>query len=162
MRRTQTGTDGELALAKCAKCAKTPHPACRHWILTLNLGSDLILQEDIPSELIRPTKAALAWINQERGESYRLTGLVGVDAALTAKPGEAFEIGMVLCSGDVCAREQVVVRPEGNDFGFSFLDQIRDGIPALLDPPEGVRSTWIDDRLADKKLIILLFYRGLW
>jgi len=122
----------------------------------------LILKEHIPSELIRPSKAALAWINQERGESYKLTGLVDIDAALAAKPGEAFEIGIVLCSGDVCAREQVVVTPEGNEFGFSFLDQIRDGIPPLLDPPEGVRSTWIDDQLADKKLIILLFYRGLW
>lgn len=112
--------------------------------------------------MIRPTKAALAWINHERGESYELTGLVDTEAALAAKPGEAFEIGIVLCSGDVCAREQVLITPEGKDFGFSFLDQIRVGIPPLLDPPEGVRSTWVDDRLADKKLIILLFYRGLW
>lgn len=122
----------------------------------------MILKQDIPSELIRPANAALAWINRERGESYELTGLVDTEAALAAKAGEAFEIGIVLCSGDICAREQVLVTPEGNDFGFSFLDQIRDGIPPLLDPPEGVRSTWVDDRLADKKIIILLFYRGLW
>jgi len=113
-------------------------------------------------ELIRPSQAALAWINQERKENYRLTGLVEADAALEAKPGQAYEIGIVLCSGEICAREQVRVTPEGDNFSFSFLEPIKEGIPPLLDPPEGLRPIWLDDQLKDKRFVIMLFYRGLW
>ena len=122
----------------------------------------MILKKDIPLELIRPSQAALAWINQERKENYRLTGLVEADAALEAKPGQAYEIGIVLCSGEICAREQVRVTPEGDNFSFSFLEPIKEGIPPLLDPPEGLRPIWLDDQLKDKRFVIMLFYRGLW
>ena len=126
------------------------------------LGSELILKEDIPSKLIRPSQAALDWINQQRGENYRLTGLVDMEAALESKPGQAYELGIVLCSGEICAREQIRIEPSGDDFRFRFLEQIKEGIPPLLDPPEGVRATWLVDQLRDKRFIILLFYRGLW
>jgi len=36
------------------------------------------------------------------------------------------------------------------------------GIPPLLDPPEGIRSTWIDEQLKKYEFIVLLYYRGLW
>ena len=35
-------------------------------------------------------------------------------------------------------------------------------IPPLLDPPEGVRRSWLDDELAKHEFVLLLFYRGLW
>ena len=35
-------------------------------------------------------------------------------------------------------------------------------VPTLLDPPVGVRRTWLDDQLTKHDFILLLFYRGLW
>ena len=69
------------------------------------------LRENIPSQLTASADAALAWINDQRGTQFRLTGLVDAEAALAAKAGEAIELGLVLCEGDVCLREQVRLSP---------------------------------------------------
>ena len=120
------------------------------------------LLEDIPAPLTAPANAAVAWINDQRGAHFRLTGLVDPDAALAAKPGDAVELGLVLCEGDVCLREQVLVTPRGDRFEVAAIEAEDSGIPPLLDPPPGVRSTWLDDQLAKYDFILLLFYRGRW
>ncbi len=120
------------------------------------------LRKDIPSQLIAPAEAALDWINEKRGTNFRLTGLVETEAALEAKPGEAFELGLVLCEGEVCAREQVRVTAQGERFEIAAVNIDDNGIPPLLDPPVGVRRTWLDDQLTKHDFILLLFYRGLW
>jgi hypothetical protein len=120
------------------------------------------LQPDIPAQLRAPAEAAVAWINAQRASHFHLTGVVETDAALSAKAGEMLEFGVVLCDDDVCAREQVRVTPQGNHFQISLHDIADAGIPALLDPPPGVRRDWLDDRLAQHDFILLLFYRGRW
>ena len=66
--------------------------------------------ENIPKHLAPATQAALSWINSERTADYSLTGLVGADGvkALT----RLFEFGLVLCDGEICAREQIHVLTE--------------------------------------------------
>ena len=41
--------------------------------------------EDIPPQLQPAAEAALAWINQERGAQFKLTGLVAPEQALTTR-----------------------------------------------------------------------------
>lgn len=118
--------------------------------------------EDIPLQLRPAADAALAWINRERNTDFKLTGLVDPEAALAAAPGEAMEFGVVLCEDDVCLREQVRVEVAGSHFAVSAVDSADTLVPALLDPPVGVRSTWLDDQLARYDFILLLFYRGRW
>ena len=97
------------------------------------------MDQDIP-EVLRPqAEAALSWINATQGESYSLTSLVGYEKALEAKSGESYELGLVLCNGEICTREQIRVEPAGDKFLFSFADAKEREIPPLLDPPEGLR-----------------------
>lgn len=118
--------------------------------------------EDIPLALRPAADAALAWINRERGAQFKLTGLVDAEEALARPPGEPMEFGVVLCEDDRCLREQVRVVPEADGFSVSAVDTGEAAIPALLDPPPGVRSTWLDEQLAKHSFILLLFYRGRW
>ena len=118
--------------------------------------------EEIPSPLLPAANAAVAWLNDTRGAQFRLTGLVDAEAALAAKPGDTVELGLVLCEGDLCLREQVRVTPRGDAFEVASIETEDRAIPALLDPPAGVRKTWLDDQLAKYNFILLLFYRGRW
>ena len=68
-----------------------------------------------------------------------MTSLVGYEKALEAKAGESYELGLVLCNGEICTREQIRVEPAGDKFLFSFADAKEREIPPLLDPPEGLR-----------------------
>ena len=63
--------------------------------------------EEIPNELKPAAEAALAWISQEHGAQFKLTGLVDPDKAMGRKTGQPIELGLVLCEGDLCLREQV-------------------------------------------------------
>ena len=117
---------------------------------------------DIPAPLKPHAEAALAWINANRERPYELTGVVDTDSALRAAPGEPYELGLVLCDGELCAREQVHVQPGDDGPRFSFVDAAEREIPPLLDPPVGVRSQWLDTVLARHEFVLLLFYRGLW
>ena len=118
---------------------------------------------DIPEGLETQAEAALAWINATQGESFSLTSLVGYEQALEAKAGESYELGLVLCNGEICTREQVRVEPAGGDkYLFSFADVQERDIPPLLDPPEGMRADWIDSTLAKHEFAVMVFYRGLW
>ena len=121
-----------------------------------------MMQEITPSALQAPAVAATAWINETQGQRFELTGLVDYEQALAAKDGEAFELGLVLCDGEMCAREQVRILPTADGFQFSVVDSVTPDIPPLLDPPVGVRAGWLDQALARHEFILLLFYRGLW
>ena len=118
---------------------------------------------NIPAGLETQAEAALAWINATQGESFSLTSLVGYEQALEAKAGESYELGLVLCNGEICTREQVRVEPAGGDkYLFSFADVEEREIPPLLDPPEGLRCDWVDSVLAKHEFVVMVFYRGLW
>lgn len=118
--------------------------------------------ESIPTILRPQAEAALSWINETQQRSYELTGLVDYEQALQAEAGEAYELGLILCDGEICAREQVRVDPSGDAFHFSFVDAAERAIPPLLDPPQGVRRGWLGAEMARHKFMVLLFYRGLW
>ena len=100
----------------------------------------------------------MAWLNAEQNTHFELTGVVDYDAAL-ANPDDTYELGLVLCDGELCAREQVRVEP-GPVFSLIGLDEPE--IPPLLDPPKGIRNGWLDTVLAKHEFVLLLFYRGLW
>jgi hypothetical protein len=72
------------------------------------------------------------------------------------------EFGLVLCDGEVCAREQVRITPTADGYQFKLVETGQREIPSLLDPPEGVRRQWLDSVLAKHEFVVLLFYRGLW
>lgn len=116
--------------------------------------------ESIPGHLAPAAHAALSWVNDTRGSNYELTGLVDVDEVDNAN--QPFEMGLVLCDGEICSREQVRVFPEGDSYHFDFVDQATPDIPPLLDPPEGLRSRWLDQQLEKHEFVLLLYYRGLW
>ena len=119
-------------------------------------------ETSIPVELRPQAEAAVSWINETRGQSFELTGLVDFEHALGAEAKEAYEFGLVVCDGELCAREQVRVQPSGDSFQFSLVEASARDIPPLLDPPQGVRSQWLESELAKHKFVLLLFYRGLW
>ena len=118
--------------------------------------------EDIPTSLRPQAEAAVSWINETQERNYELTGLVDYEQALRAEAGEGYELGLVLCDGEICAREQVRVGPSGDGYQFSFVDAAEREIPPLLDPPVGVRSGWLEAEMGRHKFMVLLFYRGLW
>ena len=118
--------------------------------------------EEIPGALQPAADAALAWINAQRGAQFRLTGLVDPDEALGRQAGEPMELGLVLCDGDLCVREQVRVLPGSDGFQVGAVDAGASEIPAHLDPPVGVRGGWLDQQLEKHAFILLLYYRGLW
>lgn len=117
--------------------------------------------EDLPQQLQAPVAAALDWINASQDKQYSVTGLVGEDEALDAAPGQPFELGIVLCDGEICAREQVVITPADEGFQISLKSPEFD-IPPLLDPPPGMRQGWLAEQLEQHDFLLLLFYRGRW
>ncbi|MGI9325437.1 MAG: hypothetical protein ACR2PZ_09485, partial [Pseudomonadales bacterium] len=66
-------------------------------------------EESIPAPLKSSAEAALAWVNETQHSSYDLTGLVDYEAALAAQSGQGYEFGLILCDGEICAREQIRV-----------------------------------------------------
>ena len=102
---------------------------------------------------------AVAWLNQTYSTSYDLTGLVDTDPVTDES---VFELGLVLCDGEICAREQIRVERESESFRFSLAEAQTREIPPLLDPPEGIRSEWLAKALDKHEFVLLLFYRGLW
>ena len=120
------------------------------------------LQEDIPSALVPPVEAALQWVNNNQEKNFELTGLVAYEQALQAVPGEAYELGLVLCDGDICACKQVRIEPNDSGYLVSFVETEDPGVPPLLDPPEGSRRAWLDEQLEKNDFLLLLFYRGRW
>ncbi len=127
--------------------------------MTLDSKQD---ETGIPASLGPVAHAAVSWINQTQQQTYELTGLVDYESALNADPAAGYELGLILCDGETCAREQVHVQRIGSHDRFSLVEPIARDIPALLDPPEGVRREWLVNVLAKHEFVLLLFYRGLW
>ena len=117
-------------------------------------------ENEVPDYLKEPAQAALTWINQNNEYQYELTGLVGAEEV--QKLSEPFELGLVLCDGEICAREQIKFIPKGDHYEFAYAETASPEIPPLLDPPQGLRSQWIDEQLKKYEFIVLLYYRGLW
>jgi len=118
------------------------------------------LEQEIPFELRAPAKKALKWLNRENNSDYDLTGLVGAEKVNDlSKP---FEIGLILCNGELCARKQVAFTPTNKGFIFSQIELEAPSIPPYLDPPEGNRQEWVTNELSKNEFILLIFYRGLW
>lgn len=146
-----------------------PNPAARKCASQMAYLASAVLEvrvpnvvEEIPPELKPAADAALAWINRQRSAQFKLTGLVDPDEALSAEAGQPIELGLVLCEGDVCLREQVRVQAQGESFQVAALEVDEAVIPPHLDPPVGVRESWLDDQLARHAFIVIVFYRGFW
>ena len=120
------------------------------------------IEESIPVELRPSAEAAVSWINKTQRHNYELTGVVDYAQALAADAGAGYELGLVLCDGEMCAREQVQVQPTADGYHFSLVEAGARDIPELLDPPAGVRQQWLAGELAKHEFVLLLFYRGLW
>ena len=118
--------------------------------------------EEVPIELKTAADAALAWINRERSAQFKITGLVDPGEAMGQEPGRPIELALVLCDGDECRREHVRLDAKGQGFEVSAIAAETSVIPPHLDPPFGVRRSWLDDQLGKHAFIVLLFYRGLW
>ena len=116
--------------------------------------------EAISGPLKQPAEAAVAWLNQTQNSQFELTGVIEPETPVNNSG--SYEIGLVLCDGELCARQQVRVTPRNNGFEFSRVEQDAPLIPPLLDPPKGLRAQWIDEQLGKFDFILLLFYRGRW
>ncbi|MEM7100912.1 MAG: hypothetical protein AAF541_21820 [Pseudomonadota bacterium] len=120
---------------------------------------------DLPQTLVGPVSAGLDWVNTREDRDYELTGLA--DLELDIDVAEPFELSLILCDGETCAARRIAFTPSQPGYsksGFS-MTQVPDtepDIPALLDPPEGLRSGWVDEQLAKFEFILLLYYRGRW
>ena len=128
------------------------------------------VDETIPNELVAEAEAARIWLNRERNTDFVVTGSVDPDESLAVEPGNGRrELQLILCGNqdgqDVCLRERFELRPSGDGFDVSLLEDPGPdiGSPApTLDPPVGVRSTWLDAALAKHAFVVLVFYRGFW
>ncbi len=116
----------------------------------------------VPPSLQTAVEGALQWMNDTRSKPFEITGLVGEERALNASVGETFELGLVLCDGEICICEQVRFEPVHDRFKFSLVESTKPAVPALLDPPPGLRSSWLDEQLEKHEFLLLLFYRGRW
>lgn len=118
--------------------------------------------EEIPSQLTPQINAAVDWINRQRPQTFEVTGLVDYEQAVAAERGQNIQLGLVLCDGEICTREQVLIEPAKDGFQCSFVEMAEREIPPLLDPPAGIRRTWLKSVLEKHEFVLLLFYRGLW
>ena len=117
---------------------------------------------DVAARWRVPAEQALDWINSRRGAQFELTGVIAPGQSDAPTDGRGFELGLVLCDGDHCAREQVYVIPHNDDFEFREIALSEAKIPPLLDPPAGVRAGWLDEQLCRYDFLLLLYYRGRW
>lgn len=117
-----------------------------------------------PASLSTPLRdvaaGALEWLNAKNGSTCYLT------AVIEARPGAAldqpFELGLVLCDGEFCSREQVEITPHDGGFSYALAARPDPTVPPLLDPPPGLRRAWLDEQLQNFDFLLLLFYRGRW
>lgn len=121
--------------------------------------------EEIPAELRPEVEAALAFINAERGSHFRVTGIVDPGDALERRGAAGgFDLGLVLCQGDLCVKEQVRVVRDGGAIRCALPAAAvsTDDPPAHLDPPVGTRVGWLGAQLEKYAFVVLVFYRGFW
>ena len=120
----------------------------------------MLLRDEIPEDLLSTAEQAVTWLNQQRGTEFSLTGLA--DEPDDKPVGEPTELGLVLCQGDLCTREQVSISQHEGQLQFALATTAATEVPALLDPPAGHRRAWLDEQLAKHEFLLILFYRGRW
>lgn len=117
--------------------------------------------EEIPEALRAEVCAALAFLNERRGRSFSVTGVVDPELAERSRD-VAHDLTLILCDGDLCVREQVRVRPGRGGLEISSAEVAGEDAPAELDPKPGARLGWLDAALAQHAFVVLVFYRGFW
>ncbi len=120
------------------------------------------VSEETPTELQAASEAALEWINATQEAHFEITGVIDAEDTVARARAGSFELGLVLCDGDVCARGQVVVERSAEGFRVSAAEVDDPLIPPLLDPPIGIRAGWLNAQLDKHRFVVLVFYRGLW
>ena len=120
----------------------------------------MLAKEDIPDHLRGPVDAAVDWINSSFAANFEVTGLA--DAEVPNDISRHFELGIILCDGEICERKQIAFEPTASGFTFALSDSAQAEIPPLLDPPAGNRVGWLDEQLEKFEFVLLLYYRGLW
>ena len=120
----------------------------------------MLAKEDIPDHLRGPVDAAVDWINSSFAANFEVTGLA--DKKVPHDLTRDFELGIVLCDGEICERKQVAFEPTEGGYNFAMNDSAEAEIPPLLDPPSGNRVGWLGEQLEKFDFVLLLYYRGLW
>jgi hypothetical protein len=122
------------------------------------------VSETIPDALAPRVAAAVAWFNNSpdaAGSTFNVTGIVDADNALKGSD----ELKLILCGGDRCEQRSFRVTGVSPAFTIEASDNIsapQGKLQAELDPPPGVRLTWLDSVMAQHAFVVLLFYRGFW
>ncbi|MBO6701130.1 MAG: hypothetical protein JJ921_02240 [Pseudomonadales bacterium] len=123
------------------------------------------VSETIPGELQPRVDAALAWFNASENaenEAFKVTGIVDAEDALRGSD----ELRLIMCGGDRCEQRSFRVVGTNNAWEVELADDVLaaqgDKPQAELDPPPGVRSSWLDKALSQHAFVVLLFYRGFW
>ena len=124
--------------------------------------SNQTILERVPDNIATPVDAALEFIRAKRGDGFDITGIVDPFDAFESEKTEPIELGLILCDGEICIREQVLLTKVGENWAVSEADQKDSLIPAHLDPPAGVRLDWLQRQIDDYSFVLLLYYRGLW
>ncbi len=124
--------------------------------------SNQTILERVPDNIATPVDAALEFIRAKRGDGFDITGIVDPLDAFEIEETEPIELGLILCDGEICIREQVLLTKVGENWTVSEADQEDSLIPAHLDPPAGVRLDWLQRQIDDYSFVLLLYYRGLW
>ena len=124
-----------------------------------------IVSETIPTALQPRVEAALAWFNASTDaaeDEFKVTGILDADDALHGSD----ELRLIMCGGDRCEQRSFKVTGADGAWDVQFTDDVSailsDRPQAELDPPPGVRSTWLDKTLSQHTFVVLLFYRGFW
>jgi hypothetical protein len=118
--------------------------------------------EDIPESLRPAVDAAIGWLSARDGRAYGVSAIVDPHSTLIqSSNGAPFDLRLVVCSGDLCLREDVRLRPAESGFEVSALDS-DDDPPAEMDPKPGARRRWLAEKMAAHSFVVLLFYRGFW
>jgi hypothetical protein len=123
------------------------------------------VSETIPDALQPRVDAALVWFNASPDaddEEFKVTGILDADDALNGSD----ELRLILCGGDRCEQRSFKVSGASDAWVIQFADSVQatqgDRTQAELDPPPGVRSSWLDKALTQHAFVVLLFYRGFW
>ncbi len=123
------------------------------------------VSETIPDALAPRVAAAVAWFNASENsaeDEFKVTGILDADEALAGSD----ELRLIMCGGDRCEQRSFRVTGDEDDWAVELKDAITQqegGKPqAELDPPPGVRSSWLDRTLSQHAFVVLLFYRGFW
>jgi hypothetical protein len=123
------------------------------------------VSETIPDTLQPRVEAALAWFNasaESADDEFTVTGILDADEALSGSD----ELRLILCGGDRCEQRSFRVGGTVDAWEIEFTDAVvapqGEKPQAELDPPPGVRSSWLDKTLSQHAFVILLFYRGFW